>query len=645
MYFTNVKFLKEVKEETSARRKLRNLLVLLSRLAAFAAIIFAFAQPFIPVDSDVQKGKKAVSIFVDNSFSMNALSEDVPLLDQARQKAREIVEGFKPDDRFQILTHDFEGRHQRLVSQEDALGLIDEINSSPSVKNLSQVLSRQRDVLVPSGMENLNSFIISDFQKSITDFNTEDDSLVQVTLLPLQSVQEKNISIDSAWFEAPVQTVGQTNKLVIKVRNHSEQLAENVRLTLDENGQTKPIGTLSIPARSSVTDSINLTILRTGWQKATIKITDFPVQFDDSYYLTYNVAEKVKVMAINDGSPNTNLSAAFKGLSNFELTNQNSRQLNYSSFGEQNMIVLNDLQSISSGLAAELVQYVTNGGNLLIFPSTQADLNAYQALQTELGTNTYTELLRENRIVGFINTEEYIFNDVFERENSNITLPSTSESYNMTSFAGRREEAILTFRDGKSFLGKYKSGNGNVFLSAVPLNSNASTLTKNAEVFIPFLYKAALASNSNERIAYVIGTDDLIETTNRVSDRDLVYKMKGAQGEFIPGQRNLGAKVVLSLNNELTNAGFYTLELGDQRDLASYGFNFNRKESDLAYYNTADLESNVPASFSILKNTAKANLTQIVGEQAEGITYWRWCIILALIFLGIESLLLRFWKA
>ncbi|NNE29623.1 MAG: hypothetical protein HKN16_08295, partial [Saprospiraceae bacterium] len=97
VYFTNVKFLKEVKEETNSRRRLRNFLILLSRLFAFAFIIFAFAQPFLPLDQEVQKGKKAVSVFVDNSFSMNALSEDVPLINQAKQKAREIVQGFKPD--------------------------------------------------------------------------------------------------------------------------------------------------------------------------------------------------------------------------------------------------------------------------------------------------------------------------------------------------------------------------------------------------------------------------------------------------------------------------------------------------------------------------------------------------------------------
>src|SRR6056297_3586351 len=86
VYFTNVRFLREVKEETSSRSRLRNILVLLARLLALAALVLAFAQPYLKQSGNVQKGSKAVSIFIDNSFSMDALSQDVPLLDKAKQR-------------------------------------------------------------------------------------------------------------------------------------------------------------------------------------------------------------------------------------------------------------------------------------------------------------------------------------------------------------------------------------------------------------------------------------------------------------------------------------------------------------------------------------------------------------------------------
>ncbi|MFN5366031.1 MAG: BatA domain-containing protein, partial [Bacteroidota bacterium] len=129
VYFTNVRFLKEVKEETSNRQKLRNLLVLLMRALAIAAMVLAFAQPFIPLQDGLKKGQKAVSVYIDNSFSMNALSQDAPLVELAKQRARDIISAYSVEDRFQILTNDFEGRDQRLVSKEDALGRIEEIRT------------------------------------------------------------------------------------------------------------------------------------------------------------------------------------------------------------------------------------------------------------------------------------------------------------------------------------------------------------------------------------------------------------------------------------------------------------------------------------------------------------------------------------
>src|SRR5438552_18471731 len=80
VYFSNVRFLKEIKEETDSRSKLKHLLVLASRLLALAFLVFAFAQPYIPNKrNQVSTGKKFVSIYIDNSFSMNAMSSGASL--------------------------------------------------------------------------------------------------------------------------------------------------------------------------------------------------------------------------------------------------------------------------------------------------------------------------------------------------------------------------------------------------------------------------------------------------------------------------------------------------------------------------------------------------------------------------------------
>lgn len=644
VYFTNVRFLKEVKEETSARSKLRNLLVLAMRLLALGLLVFAFAQPFIPRDVEVKTGQKAVSVFLDNSFSMNALSEDAALMDKAKQRAREIVAAYSVEDQFQILSNDFEGRHQRMVSQEDALSLIDEITSSPSVKKLSQVLSRQQQALNTSTLENFVVYQISDFQKNITDLSTYTDTLTELNLIPLQSVEERNISIDSAWFESPVQMLNQTNPLMVKVRNLSAENAENIRLSINYDGQTKPVGTLSIPANSSLIDTVNFTVNRTGWYTAELAITDFPVQFDDKYFVSFNVAEKINVLVVNESTPNRYLEAAFKGISYFNLTSLSSQNLDYSSFSNYQMIVLNGLNTISSGFSFELQEYIKEGGNLLAFPGRNASVPSYQSFLQAIPANELMSWQEGSQQVGNINTEEFIFNDVFENRSANLNLPQSNGNFKVTNYSSRQEEMLMTYRDGSPFLSKYQSGKGHLYFCTAPLNEEWNNLVRNGEIFIPMLYKMSISAGESRPIAYTIGKNDLIQSNHQGSSGDIVYKLQGGGEEFIPEQRIVGSTVFLSLNNQLRSAGFYQLFLNEENILDRFAFNFDRQESVLTYFTKDELQQLVGDQASIIGTQTNEVLTAKIAERSQGVILWRWCLIFALLFLLAEVLLLRFWK-
>lgn len=646
VYFTNVRFLKEVKEETSARSKLRNLLVLLMRLLAVAFLVFAFAQPFIPAkNAEVKKGSKAISLFVDNSFSMKALSSDVPLIDKAKQRAREIVEAYPPDARFQILTNDYEGRHQRLYSQDEALNLLEEIEISPAVKNLSSVISRQKQTLNSGDADNKTIYLLSDFQKNITDLQNEVDTTVEMNLLPLQAVRENNIGIDSAWFEAPVQMLNQLNKLLVRVRNYTNEDAENVRLSMLYQGENKPAGTLNIPAQSFVVDTINLTVLQPGWQQVTLNISDYPIQFDDDYFVDFLVAEQINVLAINDARPNQNLEAAFRGFGNYVLTNATSGQLDYSRMSGYQLIVLNELTAVSTGLAFELQQFVKNGGNLVVFPNRNANIQSYRDFLTGFPADELERFEEGEKQVSYINTDEFVFNDVFENKSANLKLPSTTGNFKLSRFQSRKAEQLLTYRDGEPYLAKFQVEQGNLYLCSAPLNTDYNDLVRNGEIFIPLLYKTAISSGQTRPVAYTIGQDDQIEyPVSQTIGNETVYKLKGQAEEFIPEQRIIGAKAILGVHQQIPEAGFYELFLNPEEQLYQYAFNYDRQESDLAYFNSDDLQNLVGPETTIIDISDGAYLTQTIEERSQGIVLWRWCIVAVLIFLGAEVLLLRFWQ-
>jgi hypothetical protein len=645
VYFTNVKFLKEVKEQTSARSKLKHLLVLCARMLAVAALVFAFSMPYIPSKSgNAKSGSKDVSIFFDNSFSMAAESEDVRLLEKARSRVEEIVSAYSVDDRIQILTADFEGRDQRLLSKEDALTRVNEVQITHNVRYLSKVLGRQKQA-VQSGKNNLKElYVVSDFQKNITDLSLYEDTTISMTLVPLQSVQNQNVAIDTAWFQSPVQSLNQPNPLVVKVRNLSDREIPNVRMSLYIDNQTRPIGTLTIPAQTSVYDTIDVPVLRTGWYEAKLSITDFPIEFDNDYYFTFNVDEQVDILQIHGGVPNRFVEATFDDNEYFKATSQHVGKLDYAEFANFDLVILDELTSISSGLVGELANYAKNGGNVVVFPHAEANLEDYNNLTRQFNANNYGKIDMRERKVSFVNFEEFIFNDVFEERRNNLKLPVTQGNFKIAKRATSGEEVILRYRDGGTFVGKYTLDKGHLFLCAAPLGVDYSDLVKNGEIFVPMLYKMALSATGEAKVAYVIGQDDVLETDNRTTNSEMVYKIKGTQGEFIPEQRPMGSRVMLGMNNQIRSAGFYDLFLKEGQPLDKFGYNYDRKESFLAFYNTDDLRNLMGENVAIIEGTNSHDFTEIITTQSKGTALWKWCLIFALIFLAVETALLRLWK-
>ena len=657
VYFTNVRFLKEVKEETSNRQKLRNLLVLLMRCLAIGAMVLAFAQPFIPLSSGVKKGERAVSIFVDNSFSMNARSKDAPLLELAKQRARDIVTAYGVEDRFQILNNDFEGRDQRLVSKEDALSRIEEIRTSPASRDLSKALTRQNQCLNTGNQENKVAYVVSDFQTNIADITNFRDTLLEVNLVPMRAVQERNVSIDSAWFANPVQILNQPANLLVKLSNRSDDEATDIRLSLSHDGQSKPVGAVTIPARGTRLDTVSFTILHAGWHEARLSVTDYPVQFDDDYYISFHVPERINVLTINGLRENKYLNNAFLGAKYFKLDNADPRSLDYSKFADYQLIVLNELPSVSSGLANELKTFSQNGGNVLVFPSQSSEVTSYNALLQNFAAGNLGAFDATPRQASQVNTEEFVFRDVFLNKSANLRLPSTQGNFKI---APARGEQILTYRDGSSLLSKFSQGEGALYFSAAPLNEQISDLVRNGEIFVPMLFKMAIAGNKSRQIAYTIGKDEVLEARHRVSAKgETNYKLRhtvndkgtskdvgesASSAEFIPEQRIFGSKVLLTPGTQVRDAGWYILNLQSDSTLAEFAFNYDRKESNLVFKTDEALTEGLSKNITVLPTSAEANFSQVVDEQERGIVLWRWCVVFALLFLALEVLFLRLWK-
>lgn len=643
VYFTNVGFLREVKEETTSRSKIKYWLVLASRLLALLFLVLAFAQPFIPVmDAETPvNAVNGVSIYVDNSFSMSAEDDGESLLNQAKRKAREIITAYGEEQQFQIISNDFEARQQLFLNKEEALGMVDELEPSPRFRQLKDVEALQKKAFADNGQGKAVAYWISDFQKNITEFNA--DTALNISLVPLEASNQSNVFIDSVWLDKPVVYANEPNMLMVRITNTGDEALESSRVSLKINGQSKAISDVSIEAGTYAIDTLNFTVTENGWQQAEVSVMDYPVVFDDIWHMAFEAKEQVRVLAINETAQSPYLNALYKNAERFVFDNQLVGSLNYASLGRYNLIILNDLIEVPSGLTYELEKYLQAGGTVMIFPNAQASTASYNSFLTTIQAFQMAGIDNSEATVGLLNRDHQIFKDVFEVVPRNISLPKASLHFIFTKPNRTSEQRLLSFSNGTSFLSEFSYKSGKVFVSAVPLNKEYTDFPYHA-IFVPLLYKMALTGGQMQDLAYVIGNTNTVIIQDTAANAEVAYKLRSAEDEFIPQQKSVAGTRLLTVEDDKMKAGVYSVIDGRGNTTALAAFNYNRSESLGKRYTASELKDKYPQKNVYVFASVEENLAGLVNELDKGVTLWKLCIIFVLIFLGAEVLLLRFLK-
>jgi len=653
VYFSNVRFLKEVKQETQAKSKLKHLLVLTARILAITFLVLAFTQPFIPAQNNQKPiGDKTISIFIDNSFSMEAISKNGALLDEAKKRALEIVSAYKPTDRFQLLTNDFEGKHQRLVNKEEFIELLDDIEISPSTRLLSEIVLRQIDAFQQTE-KNKVSYIISDFQKSTIDIDKlKNDTSIQFKFIPLIAAEKSNVYIDTCWFESPIRQYNQIEKLHVRIKNVSEKVLENNSIKLFINNIQKTPASFNVDKNSETEITLSFASKEIGIQQCRIELNDYPVTFDDKFYFNFEVEQNIPVLCIEGVGIESSASALtklFGSDSLFVYTTLAENKMDYSAFSKNKLVVLNELKSISSGLGQELKRFMTNGGSVIIFPHNNIELNAYKEFLISVRANYYERLDTVNSKVDKINLEHIVYKDVFDKKTfsaTNLDLPKVSEHFVLSKTTRSNEQYLLKLQNGDLFLSAYDVEKGKLYVSAVGVSESFSNLTKHA-IFVPTLYKIAMHSQVSQPLFYTIGKDEGIESSKVISGENVFHiKNVAKKIDIIPEHKLQDSKTVILVHNQIKEANNYDL-LANTELIGGVSYNFNRTESDLTCYKIDELKEKITETN--LMNMAvleldTTNITESLMELEQGKKLWKLCLILALLFLAVEVLLLRFMK-
>ncbi|MFP4289193.1 MAG: BatA domain-containing protein [Bacteroidales bacterium] len=649
VYFSNINFLQHVTSETKKQSQLKHLLVLMMRILAIVFLVLAFSRPYLPSEESFANNYgNRVSLYIDNSFSMESTSSYGTMLDHAKQNASEIVRSFEPTDRFQLLTNDFEGKHQRYVSQDEFMQMLNEVDFSPRVKTLEQINQRQEELIREENPDqSALIFMLSDFQKNVFSLDQlEPDSTMDYFFLPYQNEERGNVYIDSVWINSPVRLIQQPLTITARIFNESDVPLENQPLRLYVSDVQRAIASYDINANSFTDVELTYTLSSEPIQNLQLEITDFPVTFDDRFYLSFQLSKNIPVLIINQDAPNRFINTLLNTDSLFEVKNTQISTIDYASLSRQNLIILNEITNLPEALAGALNEYVTQGGNLLIFPAANMERSGMNRFLSSINIANYGQLDTIETKVSSINEMHDVYQDVFDEIPENINLPEVEKYYVLEQQTRSRQEYLLQLQNGNLFFTSTRAGKGNVFLSAVPASEEFSNFQRHA-IFVPTIYNIALYSNEFYPLWNNLSEDESVLIRNYDPQSDEVLTLTGPDVEVIPEMRSVNNNIRLFFYDQLTTAEHYQLMSG-QEQLRTLSFNYDRRESRLSGYSPEELEQELNVSNTSNFHLFDSGSSLSVNKQMEHIKsarqLWKIFLIIALLFLFAEVLLLRLWK-
>ncbi|MGB0806122.1 MAG: BatA domain-containing protein [Salibacteraceae bacterium] len=643
VYFSNVSFLKEVKHSTKAKSNLKHLLILISRMLAISALVIAFAQPFIPLSDVSQSNNKPSSLFIDDSYSAQNRSEKGIILDLARQFGLELVQELPKSSNHQFLSNDFLGSQQHLYPTTELEKKIGALSNSPNSNNFQKIIKRQSTAFEN---EKYASYIISDFQKNQYDFSDLNiDSSANYTLIPISPAQTKNIAIDSVWFTRPVHRIGEEEEIHVKLTNFGNKENNNVTVSLKIDGVRKGIVNAQIPANSSIDTLLKFHTNTVGWHSGSLTIDDFPVVFDNRFYFNYYIKENINIVEVNSNGTNSILKKVYSTEPYF-----NYRLIKYSKFDfddleNVNLLIVNSLDNYSTGFISSIKQFVNNGGSLAILPSKINEQQTLNQLLTSCNVPKLSKIITDTIQSNYINLKSSFYQGVFTSTDSKVNLPNIYKYFN---FRGNSNGTnLLTTPNSQPILSEWQVKKGKIYLFTIPLDQSFSNFSQHS-IFLPTFFQMGFNSGDETNPFYFIGLDELFPVKSTRHNGELIYRIKNDDFnvEVIPEIINVNSKIKLQLHGGIQKAGNYSVTQNDSL-VGLVSFNYQRTESNLDYYNANQLNNIIDSlgltNFSVFE-TGIESFQSDFKQRETGIELWKWFVILTLLFLGIETVLIRFFK-
>ena len=617
VFFTNVKFLKTVELQTRKSSKLKKLLVLFSRLLLFSALIISFAQPYI--SNNINKKPESIYVYLDNSFSMQAKGKDGELLKRATQ---DIINGISELESVNLFTNNEVFNN---LSSKNIKNTLLSIDYHPVKMDLQSILLKIKSNIKDKGKPS-SIFLISDFQSINCKYPIGLDSVNNLYVTKLQPESTTNVSIDTVYISSQN---NQSINIKAIIKDYGKAL-KNTSVSLF-NGNILT-GKSNVNLSENIDNEIEFVIPNNNSFKGKLLLEDGQLNFDNEFFFTIEKPKKINVTVIGN---NNNFLSKIYTKDEFNYVSTLLRNFDYNVINDQHLIILNELENIPSSLARSLNEFINKGASLVIIPPVQLNSISYTEALKILNIGSFSELLYSELAISSINFSHPFFKDVFEKKIENFQYPTVQSSYNGLF---KNSSSILKFENNKDFISQIPVKEGKVYCFSSSIDINNSNF-KSSPLIVPIFYNFGLFSQPTSDLYYTNGKNSVIEIPIKI-EKDQVLHLVSKNEDFIPEQQILSNKVFLRTKNSPIKSGF--IEVHNKKlPIKILAYNYDRRESDLSSIDVKEYFNKTSNTYYI---DSVNEAIKTMSEKYKATSLWQIFLTLAILFLIIEILLIKFLK-
>ncbi|RKU20335.1 hypothetical protein C6503_05960 [Candidatus Poribacteria bacterium] len=416
--FSSLMFLMAAHRENARRFQLRQLLILLLRMAIVALIALALARPFLTLGLPVAsvRAKTDVVIVLDNSYSMAYQDVDGIRFEKAKALAIDLLETLRHGDSAAlILMSDIPNPIFRQLTPDlgSVTAAINDATVSYRATNVQPSLELAHEILAESEQLNKELYLISDFTRNGWENWSRllNRSGARVSLIPVAEGEAHNTNIEEVRPSNQLIGVNLPLQLNVTTANHSVAPLAQHMLTLFIGGEKQKTVSFSAAANESLNTTLTYNFSTPGTHIGYLTLTEDRLNIDNQRYFALDVIGEVRVLCV--GEETEYLTLALNPYKNsrqqsVSVSNQQRDFLNapptadglrlptadtmilptqctptaFESFPleDYDVIILADVPKITRQIGVRLQEFIRHGKSIITFVSRHSDANSYNSL-------------------------------------------------------------------------------------------------------------------------------------------------------------------------------------------------------------------------------------------------------------------------